>query len=315
MRLVFMGTPEYAAVHLKALLDKGHQVAGVFTQPDRPKGRGGKVVVSPAKEVALAHGIPVFQPHNIRLEGLEDLRALRPDACVTAAFGQILSEDILAVPPLGTVNVHASLLPRYRGSSPVNWAIIQGETQTGVTTMMTDRGIDTGDILLQKEVTIQSGETAGELTLRLARAGAGLLLETLDCLQAGTCPRRPQEEAGMSYFPLLTRESGWIDWGRPAKDIANLVRGVQPWPGASSASPWGQLKILEARAEEGSAGKPAGTILLADTKQGLLVQTGAGMLRIERIQAPGGKAMPSADFLRGHPLENEGMMRKLEENT
>lgn len=306
MRVVFMGTPEYAAASLEALIDAGHEVAGVFTQPDKPKGRGGKVLASPVKELAQRHDIPVFQPRRIRLEGVEALRELAPDVCVTAAFGQILSQELLDIPRLGTVNVHASLLPKYRGSSPVHWAIMEGETKTGVTTMMTDAGIDTGDILMQAETEIRPGETAGELTDRLALMGADLLVKTLEVLEAGNCPRRPQDDSLMSYYPMLTRESGAIDWRLPASQIVNRVHGLNPWPSAYSLSPWGVLKFHQAGVEEG-AGKP-GEILASDPKNGLLVAAGEGAVRVLSMQAPGGKAMASADYLRGHPLPPGALM-------
>lgn len=309
MRIVFMGTPEYAAICLKALLDAEHQVVGVFTQPDRPKGRGGKVEMPPAKVLAMAHGIPVFQPRRIRDEGLEDLRELKPDLCVTAAFGQILSEEILAVPRLGTVNVHASLLPKYRGSSPANWVLINGEQTTGVTTMMTDKGIDTGDILLQRPLQILENETAGELTLRLAHEGASLLIETIACLENGACPQQQQDEAEMSYYPMLTKQTGLIDWTQSAKQIVNLIRGVHPWPGATTPSPWGVIKIISASEQPAVKHGLPGDILAADTKQGLLIQTGEGHLQVELMQAPGGKAMNSKDYLRGHPYQGQGTMR------
>lgn len=303
-----MGTPEYAAISLKALIDNGYEVAGVFTQPDRPKGRGKQVAISPVKALALNHSIPVFQPVKIRLDGLETLKSLAPDLCVTAAFGQILSEEILTVPRLGTVNVHASLLPAYRGSSPANWAIINGEKTTGVTTMMTDKGIDTGDILAQKEIAIKDGETAGELTLRLANEGAELLIETLKRIEEGTCERKPQEEERSSYYPLLKKEDGRIDWTQPAEAIANLIRGLHPWPGAFTVSPWGTLKVLSARASQNQEKRLPAAIIAADEKNGLFVQTGEGVLEILTLQAPGGKAMSSRDFLRGHPLTGNKTM-------
>ncbi len=309
MRVVFMGTPEYAARSLKALLDEGYEVAGVFTQPDRPKGRGGKLAMPPVKELALQHGIPVLQPRRIRLEGLEVLKAFRPDVCVTSAFGQILSEDILNVPPMGTVNVHASLLPKYRGSSPVNWAIIQGEGRTGVTTMLTDKGIDTGDILLQRETEIGPEETAGELTLRLAGIGAELLIDTLRLMSGGNCPKRKQDEQEMSYYPMLRHDTGAIDWDMPATSISDLVRGVNPWPCAYSESPWGTVRILKAAAESTAVQALTGTILVADPREGLIVKAGDGALRILLMQIPGGKAMPPEDFLRGHPMPEGGQMR------
>ena len=300
MRIVFMGTPDYAATSLTALIEAGHQVVGVFTQPDKPKGRGGKVQEPPVKTLAREHGIPVCQPRRIRTEGVEALKTLAPDLCVTAAFGQILSQEILDIPPLGTVNVHASLLPKYRGSSPVHWAIVEGESVTGITTMMTDAGIDTGDILLQASLAIKPGETAGELTDRLAALGAGLLLKTLKAIGEGKCPRTPQDEQEMSYFPLLTRETGAIDWREPASGIVNRIHGLNPWPSAFSPSPWGQMKLHRAEAAEGS-GRP-GQILVANPKEGLVVAAGEGAVRLTSIQAAGGRAMAPSDFLRGHPL-------------
>lgn len=315
MRVVFMGTPDYARVSLQALVDGDYQVVGVFTQPDRPKGRGGKVSKPPVKELAELYGIPVFQPGRIHREGLDDLKSLQPDICVTAAFGQILSEEILDVPPLGTVNVHASLLPRFRGSSPVNWAIMMDEPETGVTTMLTDKGIDTGDILLQEKTVIGEDETAGELTARLAEIGAGLMLKTLKLIKLGTCPRRPQNEAEMSYYPMLKRETGAIVWERAARQIANQVRGLNPWPCAYTSSPWGLLKILEAKAIVGGSAARPGYILPRKSGEGLSVQTGEGFLHIKTIQAPGGRAMPAADFLRGHSLPEGGHMENGEQGT
>lgn len=312
MRLVFMGTPEYAAICLQGLLDAGCGVAGVITQPDKPKGRGNRLAVSPVKQMALKHGIPVYQPEKIRKTGVDILRALKPDLCVTAAYGQILSPDLLEVPVHGTINVHASLLPRYRGSSPVNWAIINGESETGVTTMMTDAGIDTGDILLQQTVSIRPGETAEELTIRLAQAGSALLLETLKLLKDGSLVSRPQNQQEMSYYPMLKKEHGFIDWNKPAAEIANLIRGTQPWPGAMTQSPWGSLKILSASVLDGETKQQPGHILIADARQGLLVQTGDGQLEIKTLQAPGGKAMGSGDFLRGHPYPGHGGMSSIE---
>lgn len=303
MKIVFMGTPAYAAQSLQALIDNGYDVVGVFTQPDKPKGRGGKMAVCEAKQLAMQHGIPVFQPRRIRVDGVEDLKSLAPDLCVTAAFGQILSEEVLAIPRLGTVNVHASLLPEYRGSAPINWCIINGETRTGVTTMMTDKGIDTGDILLQTETDILPDETAGELTDRLAKMGAELLLETLRRLEKGDCPRAKQDEGRMSYYPMLKKEMGQILWTEPAHAIGCKVKGLNPWPGAYTLSPHGVLKVLSAHTGEGDPYAEAGQVLVSDGKQGLQVQTGQGALWIDVLQAAGGKAMAARDYLRGHPLD------------
>ncbi|NLD51804.1 MAG: methionyl-tRNA formyltransferase [Clostridiales bacterium] len=301
MRIVFMGTPEYGLRSLEALVQTGHQVVGVFTQPDKPRGRGGKVQAPPVKRYAQQQGIPVYQPRRIRQEGVEDLRRLAPELCVTAAFGQILSQQLLDIPRLGTVNVHASLLPQYRGSAPINWCLINGEKQTGVTTMMTDAGIDTGDILLQSTLNVLPGETAGELTLRLADLGAKVLLETVEALEHGHCPRRPQEEGLMSYYPMLRKEMGEISWEQDAVSLANLIHGLNPWPCASTDSPHGRLKLLRAAVEPG-AESPAGCVVQADGRQGLLVATGDGLLRVVELQAPGGRAMPAGDYLRGHPM-------------
>ncbi len=305
MRVVFLGTPEFSVPSLKALAEGGYKVVGVFTQPDRPRGRGNKMLPSPVKTCAVEMGIPVFQPVKIRVDGVEDLRALKPDLCVTAAFGQILSQEILDIPTIGTVNVHSSLLPKYRGSAPVNWAIIQGETVTGVTTMMTDRGLDTGDILLQKTIEILPGETAEELIRRMAPVGAELLMETIRRLQAGNCPRRPQDEGEASYFPMLKKEMGEIDWRLSAREIVCRVRGLTPWPGASFAWENGEsFKVWKASAAENPSGMRPGALLCADGKQGLVIAAGEGAVRIEEMQSQGGKRMSARDYLRGHPVNH-----------
>ena len=300
MRIVFMGTPEFAVPSLKALCENGYEVVGVFTQPDRPKGRGNKVIASPVKQAAVEKGIPVFQPQRIRKDGVEDLKSLAPDLCVTAAFGQILSQEILDIPRLGTINVHASLLPKHRGSAPINWAILQGDQTVGVTTMMTDKGIDTGDMLLKAETPYVKGETAGELTVRMAELGANLLIDTLKKLEDGTLVRIPQDHENMTYDPMLNKEMGVIDWTQGAADIVNRIHGLNPWPGCSTAVEGGRLKLLRAEVAEG-AGQP-GEIIVTDPKQGLVIAAGEGAVRITQLQAPGGKPMNSKDYLRGHPM-------------
>ena len=302
MRVVFLGTPDFGVPSLKALVEAGYEVVGVFTQPDKPKGRGNKMLPSPVKVCAQGFGIPVFQPVKIRVDGVDDLRALAPDLCVTAAFGQILSQEVLDIPKIGTVNVHSSLLPKYRGSAPINWAVMEGETVTGVTTMMTDKGLDTGDILLKKEVPILPGETAEELTARLAPIGAALLIETIRRLEAGNCPRVKQNEAEASYFPMLKKEMGDIDWNLPAEKIVNLVRGLTPWPGTSFI--WGEeelIKVWKAELAENPGLEP-GTVIAADAKQGLIIAAGENAVRVMELQAPGGKRMNAKDYLRGHPV-------------
>ena len=301
MRIVFMGTPEFAVPSLRKLIDEGYEIAGVFTQPDRPKGRGNKLTASPVKELAAAAGIPVFQPERIRRDGVEDLRKLAPELCVTAAFGQILSQEILDVPPMGNVNVHASLLPKHRGSAPINHAILQGDRTAGVTTMMMDRGIDTGDMLLRAETEIGPTETAGELTERLSLIGADLLAETLRQMRAGTLIRTPQNEAEMTYDPMLTREMGEIDFRKSAAAVKGQINGLNPWPGAGIPYGEGRLKLLRADLADG-AGRP-GEVLKAGAKDGLIIACGDGAVRILELQAPGGKKLRAEDFLRGHGIE------------
>ncbi|MBE5783849.1 MAG: methionyl-tRNA formyltransferase [Clostridiales bacterium] len=301
MRIVFLGTPEFGVPSLKALKQAGYEVVGVFTQPDKPKGRGKKMQMSPVKECALEMGIPVYQPVKIRVDGVENLRALKPDLCVTAAFGQILSQEILDIPRIGTVNVHSSLLPKYRGSAPINWALIQGETKTGVTTMMTDKGVDTGDILLKREADILPGENAEELTERLSQIGAELLIETVKLLEKGECPREKQKEEEMSYFPMLNKEMGLVDWRMTADQICCRVRGLYPWPGTYTVIGGEVLKIWKAEKAAGQ-GKAPGTILSADAKNGLVIQAGDDALQVIELQAQGGKRMNAKDYLRGHPM-------------
>lgn len=302
MRIVFMGTPDFAVPSLEALIQNGYEVAGVFTQPDKPKGRGKKLASCPVKDRAMQSGIPVFQPARIRRDGVADLKALKPDLCVTAAFGQILSQEVLDIPVHGTVNVHASLLPRHRGSAPIAWGLMMGEDTAGVTTMMTDKGIDTGDMLLTRKVEVLPGETCGELTTRLARAGAELLIETLRRIEKGNCPRVPQNHELATYEPMLTKEMGRIDWGASAKEIVWKVRGLNPWPCAYTAFPEGVLKIWLAKEAPGDGKAVPGQVIAADEKNGLIVMTGEGAVEILCLQAPGGRRMDAKDYLRGHPV-------------
>lgn len=303
MRIVFMGTPEFSVPSLRALLRSDHAVVGAFTQPDRPKGRGGKVQRSPVKEAALEHGIPVFQPLKIRKDGLEDLQRLAPDLCVTAAFGQILSQAILDIPKLGTVNVHASLLPRHRGAAPIQWAILQDDSETGVTTMLTDAGIDTGDMLLRRAVPITEGDTAGSLTAALADVGAELLMETIARLEAGTCPREKQNEAEMTYDPMLKKEMGELDFAQTSRALFCRVRAMNPWPCAYVPTASGDLKIWQAKPIAYAAAGEPGTVLAADVKRGLIVATGDGAIDLLEIQAPNAKRMTAKAFLLGHPVD------------
>lgn len=305
LRVVFMGTPEFAVPSLRALVEAGHEVAGVFTQPDRPKGRGGKVEQSPVKRYAAGRGIPVFQPGRIRADGVEDLRALEPQVCVTAAFGQILSQEVLDIAPLGTVNVHASLLPRHRGAAPVQWAILQGDAHTGITTMLTDKGIDTGDMLLKASCPIGDTDTAGTLLEKLSHMGADLLLETLARLEQGTCPRQKQNEGEATYDPMLKKEMGLLDFAQGTQVCLRRVRAMDPWPGAYARLGEQALKVWKAvQAQEISKGEALpGTVLAADSAAGLVIATADGAMELMQIQAPNGKRMDARAFLRGHGLE------------
>jgi len=300
-----MGTPAFAVPALRALVEAGYDVVGVFTQPDRPSGRGGQVRKSPVKEYALSRDIRVFQPGRIRLDGMEDLRALAPEVCVTSAFGQILSQEALGVPPMGTVNVHASLLPRHRGPAPVQWAILQGDAETGITTMLTDRGIDTGDILFKAACPIGPEDTAGTLLERLSHMGAKLLLKTLASLAEGSCPRERQEEAAATYEPMLTKTMGLLDFGEGAQLCLRRVRAMDPWPCAYASLNGGILKVWKAREGDDPSHRevsPPGTILGAGEECGLVVSTSDRAIELLEIQAPGGKRMEARAFLRGHGL-------------
>ena len=303
MKIVFMGTPDYAVPSLKALADSRHSVVGVFTQPDKPRGRGNKVTASPVKEAAEQMGIPVFQPQRIRIDGLDDLIKMKPDLCVTAAFGQILSQSVLDVPAVGTVNVHASLLPKYRGSSPIPWCIMNGEKVTGVTTMLTDAGIDTGDILLTRECPIEPEDTTGTMTKKLAQIGASLLIETIDKLENGTCPRRKQDESMMSYYPKITKETGLLDFANKADHLKDLVRAMDPWPGCAVSIGGEMIKVWSADAVCSSDPSVPGTIISPDDRKGISITTADGLLILRTIQAPGGKRMDSADYLKGHSIK------------
>ena len=267
--------------------------------------------MSPVKELALSRGIPVYQPVKIRKDGVDDLRALAPDLCVTAAFGQILSEEVLAVPKLGTVNVHASLLPRHRGPAPVNWAVLMDDPATGVTTMLTDKGIDTGDMLLRAETPIADTDTAGSLLERLARMGAELLTETILRLSRGDCPREKQNEALMTYEPKLTRELGELDFTESTRRCLCRVRAMDPWPGAYAALADGALKVWRAAAAPDMPAAEAGVVLAADPKRGLVIAAGDGALELTEIQAPNAKRMDARAFLRGHALPTGGKLNEV----
>lgn len=301
--IVFLGTPDFAVPSLRALVENGYHVKAVFTQPDRPKGRGNKLAISPVKEYALQQGLTVYQPEKIRQEDAAALlTALKPDLMVTAAFGQILSKENLAAARLGCLNVHGSLLPAYRGSSPIQWAVMNGEKETGITTMYTDIGVDCGDIVLQKKIAIGSEETAGELFEKMAPLGAEVLIETLRLLESGKAPRRPQNEAEATHFPMLDKKMAELDFNREAEKIKDFVRGLNPWPVAWALCGQDTVKVYKATVLEMAASAAPGTIVCADEKQGLIVAAKDKLLSLDVIQLPGKKAMEAKLYFRGNSL-------------
>jgi len=300
LRTVFMGTPEFACDTLQGLIDAGVELVGVFTQPDRPKGRGNKLTPPPVKVLAEQHGIPVFQPQRLRRpEAVEEVRRLRPDLVVVVAYGQILPQEVLEIPPHGCINVHASLLPKYRGAAPINKAILDGERETGITTMLMDVGLDTGDMLVRRSLAIGPDETAGELHDRLARLGRETMEETLRRLCAGELRPEQQDDALTCYAPMLKKEDGQIDWRLPARDVHNRVRGLSPWPGAFTSFAGEVLKLAATRVVDGK-GTP-GTVL-ATGKDGVVVACGEGAVSVGALQLPGKRMLPAGDFLRGTDL-------------
>ncbi|HIX65759.1 MAG TPA: methionyl-tRNA formyltransferase [Candidatus Anaerotruncus excrementipullorum] len=299
MRIVFMGTPDFAVPCLERLLADGHQVAGVFTQPDKPKGRGHHLQPPPVKELALARGLPVYQPATLRDgQALETLRALAPQLAVVVAYGKILPPALLAVPPLGCINVHGSLLPRWRGAAPIQWSVLSGDRQAGVTTMYLAEGMDTGDMILRRSTPVGPQETSGQLYERLAELGAQLLGETVELIAQGRAPRTPQQEEEATYAPMLTKELAAIDFMKPAAQVHNLVRGMNPWPVAHTLLEGQPLKVYAARLAKGS-GAP-GQVL--ESRGRLVVACGQGAVELLELQAQGKKRMAAADYLRGHPL-------------
>ena len=301
MRVVFMGTPDIAATCLKKILADGFEVVGVYTQHDRPKGRGMKLVASPVKEIALAAGIPVFQPENFRQEEtVEQLRALKPDVCAVVAYGRILPQKVLDVPAYGCINIHASLLPKYRGSAPYQWAVLDGLTETGVTAMYLTREMDAGDIIDVSKTPIGENETAGQLLDRLAVLGADLLSKTLTRFENGKVPAAAQNEAEVSYAPMLDKTMCPIDWTKTAQQVHNHVRGLHPWPVATMELEGKTFKVHATKVVEGS-GNPGE--ILGLTKTGLRIACGEGAIEILSLQAEGGKRMAAPDYFRGHPLK------------
>lgn len=301
MRVVFMGTPEIAATCLKQILADGFDVVGVYTQPDRPKNRGHKLTASPVKEVALANGLPVFQPENFRdAETVEQLRQLQPDVCAVVAYGQLLPQAVLDVPKRGCINIHASILPQYRGSAPYQWAVLDGQKETGVTAMYLCKKMDAGDMIEVAKTPIDPDETAGELLERLAVLGAELLSRTLGRFAAGEVAATPQDDGLATYAPMLDKSMSPIDWTKTARQIHDHVRGLHPWPVATAQLGGTRFKIHATAVVDGS-GTPGQ--ILGLTKTGLQVACGEGAVEIRSLQAEGGKRMSAADYFRGHPLE------------
>ena len=316
MRIVFMGTPDFSVPALKALVEAGHQVIAVVTQPDKPKGRGKEVQMTPVKIQAMEYGIPVYQPAKVREASfVEVLKGLEADVYVVIAFGQILPKAVLELPKYGCINIHASLLPKYRGAAPIQWCVIDGERETGITTMMMDVGLDTGDMLEKTVIPIEEKETGGSLHDKLSLAGGALILSTLKKLEEGTLVRMPQTDEGTCYAKMLTKSLGDIDWNQGAVSIERLIRGLNPWPSAYTMWNGKTIKIWAADVIAGreaaeflsESGVPAetgtapGTVVCSD-KRGLVVCTGGGLLSIRELQMEGKKRMDTPAFLRGYPI-------------
>lgn len=305
MRILFMGTPEFAVASLKRLVEDGHEVCGVFTQPDKPKNRGHKLMFSPVKEYAITQNLEVYQPLKMRDgEALGIVKTLAPELIVVAAYGKILPEDILNAPKYGSINVHSSLLPRYRGAAPINWAILDGERETGVSIMYMAPELDAGDVILQKRTPIGPEENAQELTVRLAELGAEALSETVTALADGTAARTPQDGSRQTYASMLSKEMSPIDWTRSAHAISCQVRGLIPWPCAATDVISGEAIKLYAVAETGEDTTARPGVIVAAGKQGIDIACGDGkVLRVKELQAQGGKRMTAAAYLLGHPIQ------------
>lgn len=308
LKIIFMGTPDFAVSSLERLIAEGHEVVGVFTQPDKPKGRKHILTPPPVKECALLHHIPVYQPESLKHgEAIPILEQAQPDVIVVAAFGMLLKSDVLDFPKYGCINVHASLLPKYRGAAPINACILNGETETGVTTMLMDEGLDTGDILLSETVAIGENETAGELFDRLAVLGGTVLVKTLEAIEAGTLTRTPQDDAQSCYAGMLSKADSPVDWTRPAQEVHNRIRGLSPWPGALTTRDGSQLKlhrsVLAPGCSDETAGCSAPGALFAEQGR-LFVRCGDGnYVELLEVQPQGSRAMDTKSYLLGHPVE------------
>ena len=312
MKIVFMGTPDFAEVSLQALIDANYNIEAVVTNPDRPKGRGMKMLYSPVKELAVSKNIPVFQPEKVRnnIEFIEKIKSINPDVICVVAYGKILPKEILEIPKYGCINVHASLLPKYRGAAPIQWAVLNGDKETGITTMYMDVGMDTGDMILTKKVQIGENETTGELWERLSKIGGNLLVETLNQIEKGIAPRIPQE-GEYTMAPMLEKEMSKIDWeNKTAEEIKNLVRGLNPIMGAYTFLNGKKIKFWKVEVvnnigydEENIKKIKNGTVLISDQKDGIFIKTKKGILRVLEIQGENAKKMSIQDYLRGNKIE------------
>ena len=307
MKVVFMGTPDFAVGTLEALIEAGHEVIGVVTQPDKPKGRGKTLMATPVKEVALKHQIPVYQPKKVREAGFtETLGRLAPDVIVVAAFGQIITKEILDIPRFGCINVHASLLPAYRGAAPIQWAVINGEKESGVTIMQMDEGLDTGDMIDKVVVPLAQDETGGSLFDKLSQAGARLCVKVLKDLEEGNAVRVKQpEESTTPYASMISKKMGEIDWNRSAKSIEQLIRGLDPWPSAYTKLQGKTLKLWKAEAQKENVPEGVPGEVVKVERDTFCIQTGDGILKIEEVQLEGKKRMDTAAFLRGFHLSQD----------
>ncbi len=302
MKIVFMGTPEFAVEALKKIHEAGHELLAVITQPDKPKGRGKKIQYTPVKEIALNRGITVLQPKKVKdKEFLKDLKALKPDCIVVAAYGQILPDEVLKLPLYGCINIHASLLPKYRGAAPIHWAIINGEEKTGITIMQMNEGLDTGDMLLKEEVDIGLN-TTGELHDVLAAKGGKLIVEALAKVQSGTIEREKQNNDEATYAPMISKKIGRIDWSKEPDEIERLIRGLNPWPKAFTTYKGFQIKVLEAKSTDRKTTELDGTIISASSN-GLEISAGGKIILLNKIQFPGKKPVTVDEYLRGNKIE------------
>lgn len=302
MRIVFLGTPDFAVKPFENIIENGYNVVAAVTNPDKPVGRKQTITACPVKETALRHGIPVYQYTKIRNEGVEDLKVLKPDLMVTCAFGQILSQEILDIPTIGTINIHASLLPKYRGSSPIQWAIINGEKVTGITIMFTDVGVDTGDIILQDELQIEDTDTAGTLFDKLSVLGSRSVIKALEAIETGTYTRTKQDETKATHTRFFNKESGLLNFNKTADEIVNLVRGLNPWPVAYFTYKDEKIQVYSAENKNSDYNAEPGTVVSADKKTGLIVNVNGGSVRLKTLKKSGGKLMPDTDFLNGNRI-------------